>query len=118
MNAEQPHRYSGVTRHEGKWMAKFRHCGKDLHFGHYDDPEVAARVADFARYMCFGINPAMWHHRVGKPNFPPGAGDDVPHAPILRKLLQTGVSEPKTLLARMAAYDAAVEQNAGGCACR
>ena len=28
MNAEQPHRYSGVTRHEGKWMAKFRHAGR------------------------------------------------------------------------------------------
>ena len=62
-------RYSGVTRHVGRWLAKFRHAGQDLNLGHYDAPEQAAWVADFARYMCFGLNPAMWHPRVGRPEF-------------------------------------------------
>jgi hypothetical protein len=69
MSAEQPcQRYSGVVGHAGKWLVKFRRNGRDLCIGHYEDPELAAWVADFARYMCFGLHPAKWHHRVGRPN--------------------------------------------------
>jgi hypothetical protein len=116
MNGEQPcRRYSGVTWHAKKWLAKFRFNGRDLNLGHYDDPELAAWVADFARYMCFGLNPAMWHHRVGKPNFSPSARNDFPRVLILRKLLQSGGLTPNILLARLAEYDAVLEQNAASC---
>ena len=118
MNVEQPcQRYSGVTRHEGKWLVKFRCKGRDLNLGHFEDPELAAWAADFARYMCFGLNPAMWHHRVGKPNFRPSPRDDFPRVLILSKLLQSGGLAPTILLARLAEYDAVVEQNVGSRAC-
>ena len=117
MNTEHPHCYSGVTRHEGKWMAKFRHAGRDLNLGHYDTPEQAAVVADFARYLCLGINPAMWHPNVGRPNFSPRACDDVPRQPVLAKLLRQTPLSPSVLLKRMEEFDAVIEQNAGGCAC-
>ena len=44
--------------------------GQRRDLGHYDDPELAAWVADFARYMCFGLKPAMWHPRVGRTKLP------------------------------------------------
>jgi hypothetical protein len=113
MNPEQPHRYSGVTRHAGKWMAKFRHSGRDLNLGHYDTPEQAALAADLARYLCLGINPAMWHPNVGKPNFPPRADGNVLRQPVLGKLLwQTSLS-PSVLFKQMEEYDTVVEQNTG-----
>jgi hypothetical protein len=119
MNAEKPcHRYSGVTRHEGKWMAKFRHAGRDLNLGHYDTPEQAALAADFARYLCLGINAAMWHPNVGRPNFSPRACDDVPRRTVLTKLLRQTALSPSALLRRMEEFDAAAEQNGGSCACR
>jgi hypothetical protein len=62
--------------------------------------------------MCFGINPAMWHHRVGKPNFPPRAGDDVPRRPVLAKPLRQAELSPSVLFRRMEEYDAVVGQNA------
>jgi hypothetical protein len=117
MNAEQPcQRYSGVTRHAGKWLAKFRHNGKDLNLGHYEDPERAAWAADFARYLCFGLNPAKWHPRVGRPNPPPCAGDDSPRRRIIRKLLGHANLPASLLVERLAEYDAVVGQNADGCA--
>ena len=117
MSAEQPcRRYSGVTWHAGKWLVKFRCKGKNLCVGHYEDPELAAWVADFARYMCFGLHPAKWHHRVGRPNFPPRTRDDFPRVVILFKLVEPEVLEPEILRGRLAEYDAAVEQNAARCA--
>jgi len=113
MNVEQPcRRYSGVTWHAGKWLVKFRCRGRDLNVGHYENPELAAWAADFARYMCFGLNPAKWHHRVGKPNFPPSVRDDFPRAVIVLKLSRLEVLEPEILGARLAEYDAVVGQNA------
>jgi hypothetical protein len=87
-----------------------------LNLGHYDDPEVAARVADFARYLCFGINPGHWHHNVGRPNFPPGTRRDFPRVCILARLFQLEVLEPDTVRVRLAEYDAVAEQNAASCA--
>jgi hypothetical protein len=118
MNVEQPckQRYSGVTWHEKKWLVKFRCNGKDLNLGHYKEPELAAWVADFARYMCFGLNPGHWHHNVGRPNFPPRTRLDFPRVLILRKLLQLKVLKPEILWARLADYDAVVEQNTVCCA--
>ena len=117
MTTEQTQRYSGVTRHEGKWMAKFRHAGRDLNLGHYDNPELAARVADFARCMCLGINPAMWHPNVGRPNFSPRTDDDVPRRSILTMLLRQTSLSPGALFKRMEEYDAVVQQNSARCAC-
>ena len=117
MNAEQPcQRYSGVTRHAKKWLVKFRYQGRDLNIGHYEDAELAGWVADFARYMCFGLNPEFWHHNVGRPNSPPRTRHDYPQVIILLKLLDLEVLELETLRARSAEYDAVVEQNAAGCA--
>ena len=118
MNAGQPcQRYSGVTRHANRWLAKFRSNGRDLNLGHFEDPELAAWVADFARYMCFGLNPAMWHHQVGKPNFPPTTRDDFPRVLILQKLLESGLLSIDKLQERVAAFDAVVERKVARCAC-
>ena len=117
MNAEQPcRRYSGVTWHAKKWLVKFRCNGRDLNIGHYEDPELAAWAADFARYMCFGLNPGHWHYNVGRPNFPPRTRLDFPRVLILQKLLDLEALKPETLRARLADYDAVVEQNAARCA--
>ncbi len=118
MNVDQPcQRYSGVTWHAKKWLVKFRFNGSDLNLGHYEDPDLAAWVADFARYMCFGLNPAMWHHRVGKPNFPPSPRVDFPRVLILQKLAESELLSIDKLQQRVAAFDAVVEQNDASCAC-
>ena len=117
MNTEQPRqRYSGVTWHAKKWLVKFRCQGRDVNLGHYDDAELAAWVADFARYMCFGLNPGHWHHNVGRPNFPPCERLDFPRVLIVQKLVQLEVVEREILRARLAEYDAAAEQNIASCA--
>ena len=119
MNAEQPcRRYSGVTWHAKKWLAKFRCNGRDLNLGHYEGPELAAWVADFARYMCFGLNPAKWHSRVGRPNFPPMTRHDFPRVLIIVKVARLVALQGDVLRARLAEYDAAVGQKAARCACR
>ena len=113
MNATQPcQRYSGVTWHAKKWLVKFRCRGRDVNIGHFDNVERAAWTADFARYMCFGLNPGHWHHNVGRPNFPPCDRFIAPRVLVVGKLIQLNVLEPKTLKARMAEYDAVAEQNA------
>jgi len=113
MNAEQPcRRFSGVTRHAGKWLAKFRYKGRDVNLGHYEDREVAALAADFARYLCFGLKPACWHPNVGRPNSPPGNCDGFSRQAILRQLLRHTKLPVHVLAERLAEYDAAVEQNA------
>ena len=117
MNTEQPpQHYSGVTWHANKWIAKFRCKGRDLSIGHYEDQELAAWVADFARYMCFGLNPGYWHHNVARPNFPPCVRNDFPRAVILSKLLRLGAVQVDVLRARLSEYDAVAEQNAARCA--
>jgi hypothetical protein len=128
MNSDQPsRRYSGVTRHAKKWLAKFRFRGRDLNIGHYEAPELAAWVADFARYLCFGLNPAMWHPNVGRPNHSPLSKDEYSRAFVIRKLLRAtdldvGLLHDRLveydLLANGAECDAVVEQNAACCACR
>ena len=116
MNADQPSRhYSGVARHGNKWIAKFRCGGRDLNLGHYED-SLAARVADFARYMCLGLNPAKWHPRVGRPNFPLCIRNDFSRVVILSRLLQLGAVQVDVLRARLAEYNAVAEQNAVSCA--
>jgi hypothetical protein len=102
MSEKQPRqRYSGVTRHAGKWLAKFRHNGRDVNLGHYEDAETAAGVADFARYLCFGLKPANWHPNVGRPNFPPYARSDFSRVPILARLLRLGAVQADVLQARL-----------------
>ena len=114
MNTDRPcRRYSGVTRHAGKWLVKFRHKGQDLNLGHFDDRELAAQVADFARYLLWGLRLGNWPAQAGRPNFPPRAGDDVPRLPILRKLLEARGVKPEILRARLAEYDAVAEGDRG-----
>ena len=122
MNAEQPRpRYSGVTCHEKKWLAKFRLKGRDLNLGHYEDPETAAWAADLARYLCYGLNPATWPPRVGRPNSPPIARYDHTRLFVIRMVrwatdldsdLCRHIGEYERL-ANRAEYDAFVEQDAG-----
>ena len=80
--------------------------GRDVNLGHYEDPELAAWVADFARYMVFGLKPAYWHHNVGRPNFPPGDRLGVPRLTVLYKLVRQDVVERETLQVRLAEYNA------------
>ena len=50
-------------------------------------PGNRCRVVDLARYLCFGPNPALWHHRVGKPNFPSLAeGDSLRQLFVIHKV--------------------------------
>ena len=112
VNAEQPcQRYSGVTRHAGKWLVKLRHRGKDLTIGHYEDPREAAFAADFARYMLFGLEPERWHHNAAKPNFPLGNPSLEVRLTIIRCLLDAEVIARDVLRGRLHEYDAAVQQN-------
>jgi hypothetical protein len=107
MNVEQPCRYySGVTRHAGKWLAKFRCNGRDVNLGHYERPEDAAWVADFARYLCFGLKPGHWHFNVGKPNAPPRSRPCFPRVLIIVKLLDNRIVSPEVLKQRLAEFDA------------
>lgn len=113
MNADQPSRhYSGVTRHAKKWLVKFRCGGRDVNLGHFKDPETAARVADFARYLCFGLKPVNWHVNVGRPNFPPSVTNDFSRVLIISTLLRRGAVQVDVLRARLAEYDAVATQNA------
>jgi hypothetical protein len=106
MNAEHPsRRHSGVTRHAKKWLVKFRRNGRDLNLGHYEDPELAAWVADFARYLCFGLNPAMWHHNVGRPNYQPLTMHDSPRVFVIRKLLRATDLDIGLLRDHLVEYD-------------
>jgi hypothetical protein len=113
MSTEQPcRRYSGGTWHAGKWLVTFRRKVRNLKTDHYNAPELVAWGADLAGCTFFGLNPAKWHPRVGRPNFPPCDRLDFPCARILSKLFLLGVLDLKTLAARSREYDAVVEQNA------
>ena len=79
-----------------------------MNLGHYDYPELAAWVADFARYLCFGLNPGHWHPNVARPNSPPSTRDDFPRVVIVSKLLRNGILTADTLFKRMAEYEAIV----------
>ena len=113
IESEQPcRRYSGVTWHEGKWLVKLRYRGKDVTIGHfpYEDPEDAARAADFARYMLWGLNPARWHPNAAKPNFPPGRYWDWHRSIIIRRIADAEVVSQEVLLQHLEEHDAAVAQ--------
>ena len=106
MNADQPSRhYSGVTRHAKKWLVKFRCKGRDLSIGHYEDQELAARVADFARYLCFGLKLAMWHHNVGRPNYTPLLKLGYSRVFVIGKVLRHTHLDAELLHERLLEYD-------------
>ena len=50
--------YRGVQWHKGagKWVARVRHNGKDIHLGTFDDPVEAARAAKLKRLELFTHN--------------------------------------------------------------
>jgi hypothetical protein len=96
----------------GKWLVKFRYRGRDLNLGHYDEPEPAARAADYAKYMVLGLKSAYWHHNVGKPNFLPSTNVSYSRLAVIDKLIRLHVVGGETLQARMAEYDAAADENA------
>jgi len=111
MSTEQPcRRYSGGTWHAGKWLVTFRRKVRNLKTDHYNAPELVAWGADLAGCTFFGLNPAKWHPRVGRPNFPPCDRLDFPCARILSKLFLLGVLDLKTLAARSREYDASLSR--------
>jgi len=107
---EQPlRRYSGITRHAGKWLVKLRNRGRDLTIGHYDDREEAAYAADFARYMLLGLKPTAWHPNAARPNFPPS--HSYPRASILSRLLAARAIPVDVLRSRLVEYYAAADHD-------
>jgi hypothetical protein len=103
-DTEQPcRRYSGVTRHAGKWLVKVRYGRQDLTLGHYEDPAEAARTADFARYMLYGLRHVCWPARVARPNGPPTkATFNISF--IFRELARRRLIPTATLLSRLYEY--------------
>jgi hypothetical protein len=109
--AQQPcQRYAGVTRHEGKWLVKLRHRGRDLTIGHFDDPREAAYAADFTRYMLLGLKPTHWHPKVARPNFPPNRS--YLRAPVLSRVVSAQVVPTEVLGRRLAEYCAVADRDA------
>ncbi len=100
-------KYTGVSWHKRrkKWRAGFRFRDRDVYLGCYEDPELAAWVVDFARYICFGMDRAKWHWKVGRPNFSPSPRHDFPRVAILSKLASANVLRPGELAQRLAKYD-------------
>jgi hypothetical protein len=105
-----PQKYTGIywrKRRPQGWQVRFSFKNKQVMLGYYDDPKIAAWVADFAKYLCFGLNPAKWHHNAAKPNFPPRNMDRYLRDRILRKLADNRVLRIDELQKRLAEYDAA-----------
>ena len=98
---------TGVSWHKRrhKWRAGFRFRQHDLFLGCYTDPMLAAWVVDVARYLCFGMDKAKWHHKVGHPNFPPHQRHDFPRVAILSKLVAANILSQDELSARLARFD-------------
>ncbi|NLF09593.1 MAG: hypothetical protein GX594_16670 [Pirellulaceae bacterium] len=112
-------RYSGVTRHAGKWLVKLRHRGRDMTIGHYADSEdaadhrfVAVPAADFARYLLLGLRPGAWHPNIARPNSPPGWRWSVERLFIFRVLSWYGVVPHDVLMRHWDEYRAAVDRTA------
>ncbi len=98
-------RYTSVVRHGGKWLAKFRYQGKDLCLGHYGDAETAAHVADTARYLIYGTDPANWPPKVAQPNFPPRHCDEPMRSSIVATILRSGAMTDEQLAERLRQFD-------------
>jgi hypothetical protein len=102
--------YSGIYWQKGKhaWrvLIRCRAAMKGIHFGYYDDPADAAWVADFARYMIFGVDVRNWHFTAGRPNFPPRGNNNVARAAIVHKLLSRNVLRADKLHRNLLQYDA------------
>jgi len=102
-----PPKYRGVSWHKRreKWRAGFKIRDTHLYLGCYHDPEIAAWCVDFARYLLFGLHPAKWHPKVGRPNGPPRDRPDFPRFVILSKVADAGLLPPEVLEQRLAEYD-------------
>jgi hypothetical protein len=109
MHSNEKKQFSGVSWHVHRkaWRVGFRFQNVDVYFGCFRDLDTACWVSDFARYLLFGLNPANWHVKVGRPNAPPHLRDDFPRVLILRKISDLGVLSQENLSERLAAFDAA-----------
>ena len=105
--------YSGITRHAGKWLVKFRHRRQDVTIGHYETADKAAWAADFVRYMLYGPRPSAWPPRVVRPNGPPRAAP-LDCLPILRQILCHQLLPAQILLRHLAEYDARADADREG----
>jgi hypothetical protein len=100
--------YSGVGwfAHSHSWRAFLKYRGKFAVIGYFKDQEVAAWATDFAKYLCHGLKPGLWHGKVGKPNGPPRIRLDYPRVLIIQKLLDLRLLTPDELTERLEQFDA------------
>ena len=101
--------YNGVLwrTNNGLWMAFLRAPAAPISLCYSHDPKEAAYAADFARYLCYGLEPKAWPHSTFPPNFPPTTYIAIPRMSIVRKLLDHKVLSVPMAQHRLAEYDAA-----------
>ena len=97
---------TGVAWHKrrGYWRVKIFHRHVNIYLGNYHDPDLAAWVADVARYIVMGLNRQAWNHRAEKPNGPPRLRDDFPCSSVIELIANSGVLSPKELQERTIAF--------------
>ena len=107
----KPSPFRGVSWHRRakRWRSAFRYRDRDVNLGYFLDPETAAWVSDFARYLCFGMNPGKWHRKTGRPNFPPQNHPTYPRVLVISKLIETASLTPAEVTERLAAFDSAIQ---------
>jgi hypothetical protein len=106
-------KHTGVSWHKVRkaWRVSVFWKRKHIYLGCYRDEELAAWVADFARYLFYGMEPAKWHQNVGRPNGPPRHRADYPRFLLLTRL--SPHIEADVLADKVARYDAVVRELAG-----
>jgi hypothetical protein len=112
MTETPPNKYIGVNYHGKKYSAHFKFRKTNWRFGSYENPEHAAWVVDFCKYIFHGMNVAYWDPHIGKPNFPPGYREDFPRFIAMKQMLDRCMISPAELDRRIAIYDAAVAEKA------
>ncbi|MGA2067754.1 MAG: hypothetical protein ABSG86_22490 [Thermoguttaceae bacterium] len=108
--------YRGITWHAGKWLVKLRHNRRDVTIGHCTRAEDAAWVADYARYILRGLNPACRGPKTMKPNFPPRESEYVNGWGINWRLIGAGAISLELARDRAREYYAAARANCEGSA--
>jgi hypothetical protein len=104
--------YTGVVKTQwpgAPYRAFVKLKGTVIFLGDYREEIDAAWVADFVKYMAYGVDPHAWPRRTNAckpPNFPPTVNHSVNRQDILRILFVRGILDAATIAARLKAYDA------------